>query len=394
MKRTYITRTILLLSLVSMLTDISSEMLYPVMPLYLQHIGFSIWLIGLLEGFAEAIAGLSKGYFGKWSDINGRRLPFVKAGYFMSALSKPMMAAFTFPAWIFAARSLDRLGKGVRTAARDALLSDNSLPGHKGKVFGFHRGMDTLGAAIGPLLALIYLYYYPQQYLVLFLLAFLPGVAGTLLTFIIKEKTVERTTTAPKQSFFSFMSYWKTASPTYRKISGGLLFFTLFNSSDIFLLLMAKEAGMNDLQMIQVYIFYNLVYALAAYPAGHIGDRLGLKKTLIAGLLLFTTAYGGIAFATTNYQVAFFFFIYGLYAAFTEGISKALISDSCEKKDTATALGFYTGFGSLATMVASSLTGFLWFSFGPKAALICSATGALFIAGYFTSVIRIAKIRN
>ena len=138
----------------------ASEMLYPVMPVYLKEIGFSILLIGILEGVAEATAGLSKSYFGKLSDVSGQRLPFVRLGYLLSALSKPMMAVFTFPIWIFSARTTDRLGKGLRTGARDAMLSDEATTQTKGRVFGLHRAMDTLGAVLGPAAALLYLYFY------------------------------------------------------------------------------------------------------------------------------------------------------------------------------------------------------------------------------------------
>ena len=160
MKARILTRTILLVSFVSLFTDIASEMLYPVMPVYLTSIGFSVMLIGILEGIAEAVAGLSKGYFGQSSDVMGRRVPFVRGGYALSALSKPMMALLTWPWWIFLARTLDRLGKGIRTGARDAILSDETIPENKGKVFGFHRSMDTVGAAIGPVIALVFLYFY------------------------------------------------------------------------------------------------------------------------------------------------------------------------------------------------------------------------------------------
>src|SRR6476646_7963055 len=134
-----LTRTVWILSLVSLFTDVASEMLYPVMPMFLREIGFSMLLIGILEGVAEAIAGLSKSYFGKLSDLSGRRVPFVRLGYLLSALSKPMMAVFIYPLWIFSARTLDRLGKGIRTGARDALLSGEATPETKGRVFGFHR---------------------------------------------------------------------------------------------------------------------------------------------------------------------------------------------------------------------------------------------------------------
>src|SRR6187551_3578048 len=157
-------------------------MLYPVIPVYLKEIGFSVLLIGILEGVANFTAGLSKGYFGKLSDEKGLRLPFVKLGYFFSAISKPMLAAFVYPLWIFFARTIDRLGKGIRTGARDALLSDESSTQNKGKVFGFHRGMDTLGAVIGPAIALLYLYFHPENYKALFLIAFAPGVVAILFT--------------------------------------------------------------------------------------------------------------------------------------------------------------------------------------------------------------------
>ncbi len=141
----YLTRTIWILSLVSLMTDVASEMLYPVMPVYLRHIGFSIALIGLLEGIAEATAGFSKGYFGNLSDQTGRRLPFVQLGYLLSSIAKPLMVAFTWPVWVFFARTLDRLGKGVRTAARDALLSDEATPATKGKVFGLQDAFPACG---------------------------------------------------------------------------------------------------------------------------------------------------------------------------------------------------------------------------------------------------------
>lgn len=150
-----INRTVLILSLVSLLADVASEMLYPVIPVYLKEIGFSVLLIGILEGVANFTAGLSKGYFGKMSDEKGLRLPFIRLGYFLSAISKPMMAAFAYPLWIFFARTMDRLGKGIRTAPRDALLSQNATPQTKARVFGFHRSMDTIGAAIGPMIALL-----------------------------------------------------------------------------------------------------------------------------------------------------------------------------------------------------------------------------------------------
>ena len=202
-----ITRNIWLISLVSLFTDIASEMLYPVMPVYLRSIGFSVLLIGILEGLAEAIAGLSKGYFGNLSDKKGVRLPFVKWGYLLSAVSKPLLAVSVYPLWVFAVRSLDRIGKGIRTSARDALLSQETTKENKGRVFGFHRGMDTVGAAIGPVAALIFLYFYPEQYRWLFLIAFLPGIVAITLTFLLKEKKQPVETRGRKGQDFSPISF-------------------------------------------------------------------------------------------------------------------------------------------------------------------------------------------
>ena len=191
-----------------MFTDTASEMLYPVLPIYLKTIGFSVILIGILEGVAEATAGLSKGYFGKLSDNSGRRAPFVQLGYALSTISKPMMAVLAYPLWIFFARTIDRLGKGIRTGARDAILSDEATPATKGKVFGFHRSMDTFGAVIGPSLALLYLYYYPQEYKTLFYIAFIPGLVAIAVSFFLKDKKVTTTRENAATPFFSFLKYY------------------------------------------------------------------------------------------------------------------------------------------------------------------------------------------
>ena len=382
----YITRTVWVLSVVSLLTDTASEMLYPIMPIYLKTIGFSVVLIGILEGVAEATAGLSKGYFGKLSDTSGRRVPFVQIGYAFSAISKPMMAVFIYPLWIFFARTIDRFGKGIRTGARDAILSDEATPQTKGKIFGFHRSMDTLGAVIGPLLALIYLYYYPGNYKTLFYIAFAPGLLAVIASFLLKDKS--RTADKPKTSvsLFSFLHYWKESPQAYKKLVAGLLVFTLFNSSDVFLLLKAKETGLNDTAVIGVYIFYNLIYALSAFPVGILADRIGLKTIFVTGLALFSAVYFGMAINTNIYLFFGLFFLYGIYAAATEGISKAWISNITNKKDTATAIGTFSGLQSICTMLASSFTGLIWFQFGAATAFTLTAIVTLIVFAYFFTI--------
>lgn len=383
-----ITRTVWILSLISLFTDVASEMLYPVMPVYLKEIGFSILLIGILEGVAEATAGLSKSYFGKLSDVSGKRLPFVRLGYLLSAISKPIMVVSIYPLWIFFSRTTDRIGKGLRTGARDAMLSDEATPKTKGRVFGLHRAMDTLGAVMGPGIALIYLYFYPGNYTMLFYIAFIPGILAISFTFLIHERKKSQHKIALKSvSFFSFVHYWKDSSQSYKKLVIGLLAFTCINSSDVFLLLKVKDAGLDDTSVIGVYIFYNMIYALTAYPIGRLSDKIGFKKTFIIGLFLFAIVYTGMGMA--NHLSLFFilFFLYGLYAAATESIAKAWISSISDKKDTATAIGTYTGFQSVCTMLASALAGWIWFTFGAEFTFLFSGITTFLIILYVILII-------
>lgn len=363
-------------------------MLYPVMPIYLKSIGFSVVLIGVLEGIAEATAGISKGYFGKQSDVAGKRLPFVQIGYTFSAVSKPLMAIFTYPIWIFFARTIDRLGKGIRTGARDALLSEQATTETKGKIFGFHRSMDTLGAVLGPLFALIYLYYFPDDFKTLFYIAFIPGILAVTFSFMIKEKSVKyKNITSTNNNFLSFLKYWKESPQEYKKLVIGLLFFTLINSSDVFLLLKAKESGVSDTEVIGTYIFYNLVYALFAFPLGILADKIGLKKILIVGFILFSGVYWGMAYTDSLSTLIALFFLYGVYAAATEGISKAWISNIVDKKDIATAIGNFTGFQSVFTMLASSLTGIIWYTYGAASAFIITSILTILVALYILIIV-------
>jgi MFS family permease len=378
-KQKIITRTVLLLSLVSLFNDIASEILYPVMPVYLKSIGFTIAAIGLLEGVAEATAGLTKGYFGNLSDNMGKRLPFVQFGYGLTALSRILLAFFTSIPIVFTARLSDRVGKGVRTAARDAMLSTEATPSTKASVFGFHRSFDTIGAAIGPMIALVFLYYYPEHYRTLLLFTILPCLFAVFTTFIVKEKRLEKPE-VKNYGFFHFLGYWKIAAVPYKKTVIRLLIFALVNSADVFLLLLLKEKGYSDVQMIGFYIFYNLVYAATAYPIGKIADKLGLIKIIVTGLILFSLVYVGINFTNNFMVIGLLFFVYGIYAACFESTSKAFITLNCKPAETATAIGFYSGFASIASLIASTWTGLVWYKINPQAALIFSGTVTLIIA--------------
>lgn len=385
MSRTVLTRTVWLLSLVSLFADVASEMLYPIMPVYLRSIGFSVALIGLLEGLAEATAGLSKGYFGQLSDRKGVRLPFVRWGYFASAVSKPLMGLLSLPLWIFGARTLDRLGKGLRTGARDALLSGEATAATKGRVFGFHSGMDTFGAVLGPVLALVYLSFRPGDYRPLFLIAFLPGLLSVALTFLVKESKNAPPTALtgpkmrPKQNLWQ---YWRRSAPAYRQLVGILLVFQLFNSSDTFLLLKMKNAGLDDAHLIGVYLLYNVVFALAAYPLGALADRIGMKRVFLLGLGLFVATYLGFALNRSQPMFYGLFLLYGLYAAATQGVAKAWISNLADPRETATAIGTYTGLQSVMALLASASAGLVWQFFGEAAPFWLAAGGVLGVMVY------------
>lgn len=386
----YISKTIWILSVISLFTDMASEMLYPILPIYLKSIGFSIVLIGALEGVAEAMAGLSKGYFGKLSDSLGKRVPFVQLGYTLSAISKPLMGVLVYPVWIFMLRTADRLGKGIRTGARDAILSEEATKHTKGKVFGFHRSMDTLGAVLGPGLALIYLYYYPENYKVLFYLAAIPGALAIIATLYLKDRKTGTKAKIASVPFFSFLNYWRSSPVIYKKVVIGLLIFALVNSSDVFLLLKAKEIGIEDTMIIGLYIFYNLIYAIFAFPLGVIADKIGLRLIYIIGLLLFASVYFGMSHVLDLTNLFILFFLYGIFAAATEGVSKAWISNIVFPRDTATAIGTYSGFQSICALLASSWTGLIWYYFGSSIAFWISGIISLILAFYF--IIKIPKI--
>jgi len=385
--------------MVSLFADIASEMLYPIIPVYLKKIGFSLLGIGFLEGFVNFTAGITKGYFGKLSDEKGLRLPFIKWGYFLSALSKPLIGFFSAPIWIFFVRSVDRLGKGVRVAAKDALLSSETTPKTKGRVFGFNRALDTAGAAIGSALALVFLLFYPGDYVTLFYIAFIPGLISVLLIFLLKEKK-QPVSTLKEKNFFSFFSYWKIAPRDYRVLVSGLLLFALFNSSDVFLILKTEETigegtvtilGIKFDSMtltIAAYVFYNIVFALGNYPLGILADRWGYKKTFIMGLVLFAITYTGFAFNPSITGIFALFFVYGLYAAATDAVTKAWITNMAHHKNTATAIGFYTSCQSICALLASTIAGAIWKYFGSVYAFLSTAAIAVIVLLYLAWKIR------
>lgn len=353
------------------------------MPVYLSSIGYSAIFIGVLEGFAEAIAGISKAYFGRLSDFMNNRVKFVRLGYLLSAISKPILAFFTNGLMIFTARATDRIGKGLRTAPRDALLIAECKPADRGKIFGFHRGLDTTGAFIGPLIAIGFLFYFPGEYQSLFLIAFIPALIAVILGIFIRERKSRALENVERKPFMIFL---KEASPNYKLILGGLVFFALFNSSDAFLLLMLRKYGFDEKEVIGLYVFYNIVFALASFPFGKIGDKRGLLPMIIAGLFVFSSVYFLMSIEGSILFFLFVFLMYGIYAAIVESSSKAILSLHIKKEDKGTAMGLYASLISLGALFASVVAGIFWETLGPVFVFYYGCTGALITALFFMFV--------
>jgi MFS family permease len=379
-----LSRVVILLSLVSLFADIASELLYPVMPVYLRTAGYSFVAIGLLEGLANVFAGFSKGYFGKISDKSGSRIPFVRYGYGFSAIAKGLLLISASLPVIYLSRLTDRVGKGIRTAPRDALLASESTPETRASIFGFHRAMDTLGAAIGPVVALIWLWFHPGDYKTMFLFAVIPAVISWLITLFIRagESKSSSRTSKGSTGFFSYFNYWKTASSSYKTLVGSLIFFALLNSPDVFLLLAVKAAGWSDQYMIGGYIFYNLLYALLSFPVGRIADAYGRMNVLLTGIILFVITYAGMAINTTMEGFILLFAVYAASMACTESVVKAIISGMSTEHERGTAIGFYGSTNSLGALLAGLWTGWVFGAWGIAPAFVITAGGAILVFIY------------
>lgn len=345
-------RAVVILGWISLLTDVASEMMYPVMPLFLATLTRSPGLaLGMVEGAAELVVAVMKGWSGWHSDQAARRVPYVRWGYGLSAFAKPLMALARAWGVVFAARMVDRVGKGVRTSARDALLADASEKGERGRVFGYHRAMDTTGAAIGVLLATAMLYAWPGQYRLIIALSVLPGIGAVLLCSRLNEAAPHASTDAPATAVTApFDSAFWTAV-------AALVVFGVANSSDTFLLLRVRGGGWADWQVGLAYALFNLVYAAGSYPLGHLSDRVGRTPVMAAGWTLYALVYAGFA-SMRGGAFWLLFAMYGLYMALTDGVGKALVADLAPPDRKGTAMGIVymgVGFANFAGSVAAGL---------------------------------------
>jgi MFS family permease len=378
-----ISKQVFVLGMVSLFTDLASEMLYPVTPIFLTTVlGSSMALVGVIEGIAEVTAGLLKGYFGNLSDKVGKRSIFVIIGYSISAIVKPLPGIFQNIPTVLFSRVSDRIGKGVRTAPRDALLASYSN-GNSGAVFGFHRAMDTLGATLGPIIALVLLNYFPNNFQLIFLVAFVPSAIAVLLTLLVKDKQ----NSVKAKSEKNYLAFWKSAPKDYKRILFFITAFSLVNSSDVFLILKSQNISKSNSLAIFGYVFYNLIYATASYPLGGLADKLGKQKIFSFGLIIFSIVYFGFAFLDNINFIWILFALYGIYAAATEGVSKAWISDLIPDEQRGSAIGLLTMLSSFAVMLGSFITGVLWDMFGSSVPFLISAIISVIISFliFFTS---------
>lgn len=371
-KRVGVSRNVFALGVVSFFNDISSEMLYPVVPIFLTAVlGAPVAIVGLIEGIAESTASILKVVSGWFSDRFRSRKPFMVGGYSCSAFSKILLGlAYSWPL-VLIARFVDRFGKGVRTSARDALIVESTKPGTgQGRSFGFHRGMDTAGAALGPLFTILLLRHFRDNLRPIFFLAFIPAFLGILFLVFVKDKKKET-----KRFVFTFR--WRELDRSFKLFLLVSFVFALGNSSDVFLILRAKNLGFSTILTIFAYVLYNLTYALFSFPAGIVSDRIGPRKVLVSGFLIFTAVYLFFGIVSRSFFLWLLFPVYGVYMALTEGIGKAYIAGLVPPEKAGTAFGFYQTVIGLCVFFASLIAGLLWTYVSPQAPFIFGSVMAL-----------------
>jgi len=387
--------TVVVLSVVSLFNDLASEMIYPIVPIFLTTVlHTSIPIVGIIEGLVEALASITKYFFGAYSDYIQKRKIFVTVGYSFGAASKLLIGLALGWQMVLFARIVDRLGKGLRTAARDSILLENSTPENKGYIFGFHRAFDSLGAVFGPLLALVVLYFLKNNIRETFFVAFIPAViAILLLVFLVKEKTIKVKKEKAKFVKISFKNMDQRLK-LFLLIS---FIFAVGNSSDVFLLLQAKNLGLATIGVVTVYVLYNISQTVFSTPAGMLADKIGARKVFAIGLVVFSGVYLLFGLIDSSFWLWFLFPIYGTYIAATDGVSKAYLSEFIQKKESGSYFGAYYTLTAVGTFLASLLGGLMWQFINPHATFIYGSTMALlafFILLVFHKKLELNKVEN
>jgi len=373
---TWLTRNVRVLSAVSFLQDTASELLYPLLPIYLTTVlGAPPAVVGAIEGVAEGAASMTKLAVGPLGDRYAKR-PLIATGYGMAALGKVIVAAAGAWPGVLTGRVVDRLGKGIRGAPRDALLVEGVESGSRGRVFGFHRAMDTLGAVVGPLIGLAGYELLDHRIAPLLYVAIIPAVLSVLLIFLVREKP----RTGPRPPRQPIFSGFRELPKRFWRVSAVVVGFGLVNFPDALLLLRLNEIGFGVAEVILAYVTYNLVYALASFPAGALADRLPHSVVFGVGLLFFAVAYVGLGLTTDPVLAWMLIGVYGIFTACTDGVGKAWVSSLVGSGRQTTAQGVFQGGSGLAILVAGVWAGLLWGADGRLPLLISGVVGGCFAA--------------
>ncbi len=372
-------RSVRLLGWVSLLTDAATEAVYPLLPVFItQVLGGPPVALGIVEGAADATSSILKVVAGRWSDRRGIRKPIVLLGYALSSLVRPFVAIATSWAHVFAIRVTDRVGKGLRSAPRDAMLATLSPPGERGRVFGYHWAMDHAGAAVGPLLATVFLFFAPDNYRLLFGLTIIPGALAVITLLRVPETTapprVPEVPGVPEVPRVRF----PVALRKYFVISS---VFALGNSSDAFLLLQLSQSGVPLIGLTMLWSAQHAIKALITMRAGMLSDRVGRRTLIISGWVIYAIVYFGFAFSESMYALAGWFMIYSTYTAAVEGTEKALVADLTPEALHATAFGWHAAVQGVGALAAGIVFGLLWQSFGAPVAFMTGSALALVAAG-------------
>ncbi|MEW6035796.1 MAG: MFS transporter [Candidatus Micrarchaeota archaeon] len=376
----WLSKNVVLLGIVSFLTDVSSEMIFPVLPLFLSSVlGVGKEVIGLIEGVADSIAGLTDIVFGYWSDRLGKRKEFAVAGYGLSAVLKGGLLFASAWQHVLLIRGAERLGKSVRTAPRDALIAASTKESQRGRAFGFHRSMDTLGAIAGPAIAFCIFAIMGQNggaFRTIFLLALVPAALAVLvLALAVREpKSVQAQAAARRPGFWVSL---RSLGAGYKRFLSISLLFSLAYFSFALLVLRASEIGLGPDEALLAYLAFNICYALASVPAGMLSDRVGRRPVIAAAFCLYALICVGFIFASDFWQVVALFMIYGAFVATDESVNKAFISDMTDERTRGMALGAYNSAVGAAYLPANAVFGVVWAAFGAGAAFGAAAVVAL-----------------
>ena len=375
---------VFVLGLVSLFTDISSEMIYPLLPVFLSSVlGVSTVFIGLLEGTAESTAAILKVFSGWFSDKLRKRKPIIISGYSLSTIGKPLLYLATASWHVLLVRFIDRFGKGIRTPPRDALIADSSLADHRGRAFGVHRAMDNAGAFLGPLVAFIALPLFNNNLRPIFLLAFVPGFIAVLILLLFLR---ERPSADPGPKAIKFST--PLLNRDFKIFVVIIAVFTLGNSSNAFLILRARDLGLRVVLIPILWLVYNFVGSITSAPLGILSDKVGRKKILVLGFLFYSAVYWGFAFADRQILLWPLMGLYGVYYGLSEGVLNAYVADLTEDRSIlATAYGIYNTVVGVFIFPASFIMGILWqkfnatvaFGFGASLALLAAVGLSLFI---------------